>query len=80
LADFISYFFMICILSCSYLFLNAVLSSKGVGRKFFWEKGQRKDQETAPISFPPFYQWWVRGRTGYAPRVHLKRTLHQKPM
>jgi len=25
------------------------------------------------------YQFWVRGRTGHAPRAHLKRTLHHEP-
>jgi len=73
---------MILILSCSfYLFLNAVLNSKGVGRKTFGGRGQRKhqDREIASISLPLFYQWRVRGRTGHAPRAHLKGTLHQEP-
>jgi len=55
-----------------YLFLNAVLSSKCVSQKKFFFLGGREqkeyqDREIAPISLPPFYQWRVRERTGYAP-------------
>jgi len=53
-----------------------------VSAKFFsGGRGQWKhrDREMAPISLPPFYQWRVRGRTGHAPRAHLKATVHQEP-
>jgi len=59
-----------------------VLSSKGAGRKIFegemWQK-KHQDREIAPISLTSFYQWQVRGRTGYAPRAYFKGTLYQEP-
>jgi len=60
-----------------------VLSSQGIGRKFFEgeEGGKRNtktEREIAPISLPPFYKWWAREHTGHAPRAHLKETLHQE--
>jgi len=82
LAVFNSYCFMILILSCSfYLFLNSVLSSKGVGRIFFGGWGQKKHQHRKNSTnkpLPPFYQCQVRWCTGHAPRA-LKGTLHQEP-
>jgi len=62
------------------LFLNVLLSFKGVGRKIFGRSGQKEhqDREIAPISLPSFYQWRVRGRTRHAPRAHLKGTLHSR--
>jgi len=39
---------------------------------------ESQDREIAPISLPPFYQCRVRGRTGHAPRIHLKGMLHQE--
>jgi len=73
------------ILSCSFLFIlkGGSAQLKCVGKKnFFWEeRGQKvkrntKTEKLAPISLLPFYQWRVRGRTGHAPRTHLKRTVH----
>jgi len=35
------------------------------------EKEHHQDREIAPISFLPFYQWRVKGRTEHAPRDNL---------
>jgi len=43
------------------------------------EQRKHQDQEIASISRTPFYQRWVRGSTGYAPRDHHKGTLCQEP-
>jgi len=60
-----------------YLFLNAVLL-RASAEKFSRGRDKHQDREIAPISLPPFYQWRVRGRTGHAPKAHLKGTLHQE--
>jgi len=47
--------FFIVVLSCSFLFLNTVLSSKGVSRKIFrGGKKKHQDRKIAPICFPHF--------------------------
>jgi len=86
LAIFNSYFFMILILSCSFLFILKLCAQiQGCRLNFYLgggggrEQKKHQDREIVPISLPPFYQWRVRGRTGYAPRAHLKGTLHQDP-
>jgi len=38
-----------------------------------------QDREIAStLSFPPFYQWRIRGRTGHSRRVHLKGIVYHK--
>jgi len=74
---------MILILGCLfYLFLNAMLSLKGVGRKIFGEKrgqNEHQDREIAPISPLPFYQWRVRGRIGMHPGITSREHCIRAP-
>jgi len=68
-----------------YVFLNALLSSKGVDRKIYRREGSKgTPRPRNSTNKPPlFYQWRFSGHTGQwactQPRAHLKGTLHQEP-
>jgi len=44
-------------------------------------RGQKEhqDREIAPISFLPFYQWWVKGHTGHAPGITSTKCCTKRP-